>query len=121
MKAVIVNADMEPITIVELTPQMVRILREPRGELMLACMDPLRADHNPLVAPRMRTVRLWPVVRQLTILQTHDEVDALTLQATFLAGQQSAVRDVYDSGRKKGAGETLELISGLIPRPGVEG
>jgi hypothetical protein len=113
MKAVIVNRDMEPVTIVELTPFMVEVLREPRGVLVLACMDPPRTVHDPLATPfdfRMRTVRLRPLVRQLTILQTDDEVDALTLQATFLAGQQPAVNEVFNRGRGRGALEMLNLM-----------
>lgn len=108
MKAVIVNRDMEPITIVALTPYMIELLRSQHGQLALACIDPPRADYDPCAVPdrfRPRTVRLRAIVRQLTILQTDDEVDALTLDAAFLAGQQSAVNAVHERGRRQGFGQ----------------
>ncbi len=109
MKAVIVNRDMEPITIVALAPYMVELLRSKHG-LVLSCIEPLRADYDPCAVAdeiRARTVRLRAIVKQLTILQTDDEVDALTLDAVFLAGQQSAVNAVHERGRRQGFGQGL--------------
>lgn len=118
MKAVIVNRDMEPITIVKLTPEMVRILQEDRRhELVLSCMDKPRYEHyEPTAVPepiRFRTVHLRALVRELTVLQTWDEVDALTLDAVFLAGQQSAVNDVHERGRRHGFREGLTAMGDI--------
>jgi hypothetical protein len=113
MKAVIVNRDMEPITSVDLTPGMVRILQDHRGQLVLSCMDRPKPDYDPIAMPlrlSMRTVHLRALVPQLTILQTDDEVDALTLDAVFLAGQQSAVNAVHERGRVQGFGQGLRAM-----------
>lgn len=115
MKAVIVNRHMEPITIVDLPPDYVRFLQR-ESSLVLSCLDRPRADYDPTAMPprySMRTVRLRPLVRQLTILATDDEVDALTLESAFLAGQQAAVNEVHHRGRMQGFGEGLRAMGDI--------
>lgn len=115
MKSVIVNRHMEPITIVDL-PREFELFLQRHNLLVLQCMDPPKAYYDPTELPlrnSVRTVNLRPLVRQLTILVTDQEVDALTLKSAFLPGQQAAVGEVHERGRRQGFRQGLTAMGDI--------
>ncbi|GAB3249122.1 hypothetical protein [Chitinimonas naiadis] len=101
MRAVLYTNDLEPITVVELSEFIWRMLEE-RGFARLAVPAPPFVIGPPTGSPdrdayaRVVTLRALPAMHgnaRTLLLVTGDDESALLLQAAFLPGQYGAVQE----------------------------
>lgn len=103
-RAVLYTHDLEPITVLQLTPQARSYLLE-TGQVALAVREPFTWDGREHAM--CRTVRITAEVfcrrRQRSLmLFTEDEEAALLLQAAFLPGQQRELNERRDAAFARG-------------------
>lgn len=104
------ESDFEPITVVDLPPLVVDLLKA-NDRVSVPVMEPftfmpLQERFEP---PRLRVVVLRPVVirnpkwlEDRFIIVTYDEESALLLKSVFLAGQRAALQDTKQSAFARG-------------------
>jgi len=109
MKTVLYTPDMEPITVLDVTPQIQAYL-ETNERVALAVMEPINwlalAD-DPVEVATPRYVHIWRerfvrYGKSMFFLFTNNDENALLLQTTFLPGQTSAVRAKEQSAFARG-------------------
>lgn len=120
MRHVLYTADMEPITVVELSPHMEQLLRE-RGVVRLPA--PAQTSYSTCRVSRGAPVReKYDVVNVFAEALIHrgqrhmmlfvdDEETALLLKSAFLPGQRRAVSDVRARGQAEGFIKALQALS----------
>lgn len=117
MRTVLYAHDMEPITVLELTPWAADFL-EKHGEVRLAVIPPIETRVRPpteMLEYRSWQVRLtaeWFVRRRERhmFVFTADEENALLLKAAFLPGQRGALREREQAAIAEGFLRAFSLL-----------
>lgn len=126
MNVVIYTKDMEPITVIDLPPAMIRFGQE-RHFLRVPVQVPVPAylppgwsvDDAVVDSAVIRTVALefselrMPDGKTSCIVVTHDEEFALALRPAWLPGQRGAINDYERSIRKLGDALLQALSRGM--------
>lgn len=112
MRSVIYNREFEPVTVIELPPSALAILRQ-RGQVRVAVIEPISLEQ--LRAPPSATfgiphVDLHRGNEQCTALVCDDEVGALRLKPALLAGQRALVKEAEERARGLGLAAGMSIM-----------
>lgn len=119
MRVVLYAHDMEPITILELSPWAYKFIQE-RGQVMLPVFRPIELSYRAqtdLAPERFYQVQITSEKMHRNgethlILFTHNEENAMLLKAAFLPGQQWALKEIKREEFAKGFLTALDKLSG---------
>jgi hypothetical protein len=117
MRTVLYAHDMEPITVLELTPWAADFLAK-RGEVRLAIQRPVAVHVMPPIEPP--DFRSWQVLltaewfvrrgeRHMFVF-TSDEENAMLLRAAFLPGQRGELRERENAAMAQGFLKAFALL-----------
>ena len=109
MRTVLYAHDMEPITILELSPWAVEYLKE-RGSVILPVYRPIKStlpppgpiEPEPVWQVRITGETLHRNGKRHMMLFTHNEEHAMLLKAAFLPGQRWTLNEIKQEEFAKG-------------------
>lgn len=113
--------DLEPITVLDITPTMLQYMQE-RGRVTLPISEPPKVvpDPVPFTPSKLKTVTIWYEEFQYRgqskkMFLTYDD-DALMLDSVILPGQRKAWEENYQRGLREGTKEGVNFTLGILEK-----